>query len=141
MIPVFQNRSVANDGSGNCFNACIASILERPLREVAPIHPDHPAYWQAWYRWFGAQGLKMTMRGGRNPPKGYSIVAGRSSRLYPDGHAKAGQRIHHACVAFDGVVVHDPFPVPGGFDEVSHYWVIEPMTEVERAYFDAQAED
>lgn len=40
MIPVYQTRTVANDGSGNCFNACVASILEMPLRDVCSVLPD-----------------------------------------------------------------------------------------------------
>lgn len=131
MVPVYQTMTVANDGEGNCFNACIASILELPLRDVALIHPKHPDYWQAWDDWFAGRGQKIEFRvlnERRSLPKGYCIVSGRSSRLYPEGHAKAGERIHHACVAFDGVVVHDPFPLPGEFGEISAFFTISQIS-------------
>lgn len=39
MIPVFQTRT-GTEGPGNCFEACIASILELPLSAI----PDRRAY-------------------------------------------------------------------------------------------------
>lgn len=135
MIPVFQTMTLANDGEGNCFNACIASILELPLREVAQIHPKFEGdYWGAWEDWCAERGLFMTHRGTREPPRGYAIANGRSGRIYPEGHKSAGERIHHACVAFDGVVVHDPFPVPGEFSDVTSYFTLDPITDSQRAY-------
>lgn len=91
MIPVYQTMSLANDGEGNCFNACIASILELPLREVAAIHPKFDGdYWGAWEDWFAERGLFMNHRGLRDaPPRGYAIANGRSGRIYPEGHKKA----------------------------------------------------
>lgn len=137
MIPVYQTMSLANDGEGNCFNACIASVLELPLREVAAIHPKFEGdYWGAWNAWFGERGLKIEWRAARPdrpPPRGFAIASGRSSRLYPDDHAKAGERIHHAVVVFDGVLVHDPFPIAGGFSDIASYWLIKSLSEVERA--------
>ncbi len=132
MIPVFQTMTVANDGEGNCFNACIASILELPLRDVANILPKYEGdYWGAWDEWFAGRGLSIEYRvlhERRKLPQGYCIVAGRSGRVYPEGHRLAGQRIHHACVAFDGVVVHDPFPVPGEFGDISAWYEIKPLS-------------
>jgi len=137
MIPVFQTMSLANDGHGNCFNACIASILERPLREVALIHPRTAKDWhEEWRLWLADQGYRLSYHGAEDPPAGYSIASGRSGRVYPDGHQKAGERIHHACVAFDGVVVHDPFPIPGMFDQIGYYQRLVPLTDAERCAHD-----
>lgn len=143
MIPVFQTMTVGNNGEGNCFNACIASILELPLREVAQIHPRFEGdYWGAWEDWFAERGLFMNHRGLRDgSPKGYAIASGRSTRLYPDGHAKAGERIHHACVVFNGELVHDPFPMKGGFDDVTSYWTIDPISESQREYVAGRRQD
>lgn len=130
MIPVYQDMTVANDGHGNCFNACIASILERPLREVAPIHPRRPVDGQLqvnedwhdqWDEWLRQQGYELVFHPPGEPPKGYSIASGKSTRTYPESHPRAGERIAHAVIAFDGVPVHDPFPIKGGFDSISHF--------------------
>ena len=147
MIPVFQDMSVVNDGCGNCFNACVASILELPLREVAPIHPRLPEFddgipkrqatvlrlkanqnWHdEWDAWLAERGLELVTHPPSSPPKGYSIASGRSSRTYPVWHQKEGQRIHHSVVAFDGVPVHDPFPIKGEFDGITHFQTLEPQ--------------
>lgn len=124
MIPVYQTMTVRNDGHGNCFNACVASILELPLREVAQIHPRTAKNWHAeWDAWLAERGLKIEYHiyPDEPAPRGFSIASGRSSRVYPEGHPKAGERIHHAVVAFDGVVVHDPYPVPGEFDGIRYF--------------------
>jgi hypothetical protein len=88
---------------GNCFSACIASILEVPLGDV-------PYFWgprQAWFaRWLAGQGLAVALYPrGVHVPWGYSIAGGPSARF-------AGRM--HACVALDGVVVHDPHPSRDG---------------------------
>jgi hypothetical protein len=143
MIPVFQDMSVVNDGHGNCFNACVASILERPLRDVAAIYPRVPieggpaekvAHLQAnenwhdqWDDWFAGQGYELVCHPPNDPPKGYSIASGKSSRVYPDGHPREGQRIAHAVVAFDGVPIHDPFPIKGDFDGIYQFQTLKPV--------------
>lgn len=147
MIPVFQDMSVLNDGHGNCFNACIASLLERPLRDVAAIHPRREVttadggivlqvnedWHEQWDLWLLEQGYKLTYHPAATPPRGFSIASGSSERTFPEGHPRAGERISHAVVAFDGVPVHDPFPIKGGFDSIRHYQTLEPVEPVSRA--------
>lgn len=94
MRPVDQTTYGPNDG--NCFSACIASILEIPLAEV----PRFMNVSAALMRWLAERGLSATLYySDEFVPPGYSIAAGPSKRF-------AGRM--HACVAFDGVVVHDP---------------------------------
>lgn len=131
MIPVFQTMIVANDGQGNCFNACIASIMERPLREVAQIHPKDVRYWGAWKEWFAAEGLELVLWGAKDPPKGWSIATGEGFRIYPDGHERAGLPILHACVAFNGEVLHDPYPGGKGLKTIHSYQAIVPLQDGE----------
>ena len=147
MIPVFQDMSVANNGHGNCFNACIASLLERPLREVALIHPrrsvqlsdgsvqleENSEWHEQWDAWLIEQGYKVTYHPASSPPKGFSIASGYSDRIFPEGHRFAGRRISHAVVAFDGVPVHDPYPLKGTFGDIVNYKTLEPIGSVERA--------
>lgn len=132
MIPVYQTMTVANDGCGNCFNACVASILELPLRDVAQIHPKDKRYWGPWREWFAARGLALVERSAANPPKGWSIACGPGFRTYPEDHEKAGLPISHACVAFNGEVLHDPFPGGKGLVEIQYFWALESI-EMEKA--------
>lgn len=127
MIPVFQTMTVANDGQGNCFNACIASILELPLRDVAQIHPKSEPYWSAWDRWFAERGMELEVCEADDPPKGWSIAKGEGFRIYPDDHPRAGRPISHAVVAFNGEILHDPYPGGKGLKTIEGYWELIPV--------------
>lgn len=128
MIPVYQHMTVANDGQGSCFNACVASILELPMRDVAQVWPKDEKYWSVWEQWAEARGLEINQRPlGVSPPKGFAIAAGKGGRLYPQGHERAGQEIMHAVVVFNGELVHDPFPGGKGIDRPRYYWTIDPI--------------
>ena len=95
MKPVDQTTYGLNNG--NCFSACIASILEIPLEEV-PLFLG--AHWPGFAPWLAERGLAASIyRSEVYVPRGYSIAGGQSLRF-------AGR--NHACVARDGAVVHDP---------------------------------
>lgn len=131
MIPVYQTRTVANDATGNCFNACVASILEMPLRDVCDVLPDFNGdYWGEWNRWLAGLGLQLDyVPLNQGPPKGYAIASGYGGRFYPEGHAKAGQPILHAAVVFNGELAHDPFPCAKQFGDIRYYWTITPLAD------------
>lgn len=131
VIPVYQTMTVGNDGSGNCVNACVASILELPLRDVLQIMPRYEGdYWGEWESWLAARGLEFGLRACRDevPPKGYAIASGLGGRVYPEGHERAGQGISHAVVVFNGELIHDPYPGGKGIDRARHYWTISPLS-------------
>lgn len=100
MRPVDQTTYGVNDG--NCFPACIASILEISIDEVPRFFGPSVDF----LRWLAPQGLSATRyKGSDYVPPGYAIAAGPSRRF-------AGRL--HACVAYDGAVVHDPHPSRDG---------------------------
>ena len=99
---------------GNCISACLASILEVPI-ETVPSFVD-TYWWERFVGWLAAQGLAATSVEGTIPP-GYAIAFGPSTRLADRGHA---------CVALDGVIVHDPHPSREGLPIVFHYVVLHP---------------
>lgn len=135
MIPVYQTFTVANDGCGNCFNACVASIMEMPLREVAQVLPNFKGdYWGEWDKWGFIHGIRIDHRGPKQVPKGFAIASGHGGRTYPEGHEKAGNPIMHAVVVFNGETIHDPFPGGKGIEKPEWFWVIEPLTDVDKAY-------
>lgn len=133
MIKVYQDLTLANNNEGNCFGACIASILEIPLKDM-PQFSTRSAYgvWEKnWKDWLEAKGYKLVTHMPSTPPRGYSIASGYSSRTYPKSFdaTKEGKRVCHATVAFDGFIVHDPFPLPGNFDSIFEYQTIEKVEE------------
>jgi hypothetical protein len=129
VIPVDQ--TTFGMPGGNCFSACVASILELPISEVpyfmepppgcehAPAEPCG-CWWSGFLDWLAARGLTSHyFKAGDYPwsghPPGYSIAGGLN--------ASAG--LPHAVVALDGAQVHDPNPNRLGLAAVDDYFVIE----------------
>lgn len=101
MIPVEQVRQ------DDCFSACVASILELPLEEVAYFPTQDlevDAWMTAWVLWLDERGYDL-YGGIVHPfwkrPEGYWILSAESPRL--DGK-------NHAVVCKDGEIVWDPHP-------------------------------
>lgn len=124
MKPVTQSRV---DEDGTCFRACIASILEVPEKRIPDFGAsgDDETWWadvQAWLNKAGYTYRRVPIDGTK--PVGYSTIEG----LSPRGGL-------HACVAKDGVLVHDPHPQDGtgrGLVEPRYYGLFEPVTSKAR---------
>jgi hypothetical protein len=124
MKPVKQTLFFDKDGTGNCFEACIASILEIDLSEVPLFHNTDwfPRFWD----WLISRGYEYH---GILPPNrvpvykkgidGFFIGAGDSPR---GPHIKGG----HAVVFKDGAMVHDPHPDNTGILTWRYAMMIEP---------------
>jgi hypothetical protein len=126
MIPVFQTKTTLNDGVGNCMGACVASIMERPLKDVLDKPGPSPLFWQRWEDWFIQQGLFLNHRG--EPPKGYAIAGGDL--------ISGGKRLPHYVVVFNGIKVHDPYPLGGEFVKAVEYFTIDLIGDEQRPYCD-----
>lgn len=129
MKPVDQTRCNAGDSlteaPGNCWAACIASILEVPLDDL----PDEATYWKpgqhqaksyipyekAMFAWLRERGLLLVeiklpdvfFRGGEWDV--YCILAGPSPRNPEVTHAVVGQGTR---------IVHDPHPSRAGLLQI-----------------------
>jgi len=120
MRPVDQTTYGIHDG--NCFSACLASILEISIEDV-PLFLG--PYWDDFLPWLADRGLSASLyRRDELVPHGFAIAGGPSQRF-------AGRM--HACVAYNGIVIHDPHPSRDGLPSgVTEYVVIhgprrEPM--------------
>jgi hypothetical protein len=108
MRPVLQS---VPGPDGDCYAACVASILEVGLAEV----PDLAAAGDRWAAvlrgWLGRRGMHVGFRPGDGRP-----LADQADP--PQGYAITGQRVLdgsvHAVVCRDGRIVHDPSPRPIG---------------------------
>lgn len=129
MIGVYQTVRGAR---GNCFAACVASILEIDIEATPeyldekgmPLYPGWLAVWNEFLRPLGL-GLVWTRRCETAgclacaPPPGYAVMAAKApTDEDPDNT--------HAVVCLDGTVVHDPLDNvrahEGGY-EPDHYYV------------------
>jgi hypothetical protein len=94
---------------GDCYAACVASLLEIGLADVPELMGDRWA--SVLRRWLAVRGLRVDFSPGDGRP-----LADQSDP--PRGHAIAGQRVLdgsvHAVVCHAGVIVHDPSPRPIG---------------------------
>ena len=126
MKPIDQTKFGRPDG--NCFAACVASVLEVDLAELDPVEAAHATWAQ---RWLDAD------ESDPGPPHWWdALVAWSRSRgfqplylpekeLVPSGYAIAGgpgpRGLLHAVVTLNGDVVHDPHPDRLGLLEFEDY--------------------
>lgn len=105
MKPVEQ--TILAPPHGDCFRACIASLLELPIEEVPNFGQEEgePAgeWFQKWQRWLAPRQLILYTwdieKGGFTPP-GYALLGADSPR---------GDWLH-SVVCLDGQIVWDPHP-------------------------------
>jgi hypothetical protein len=127
VIPVFQTLTTVNDGKGNCFIACVASIMELPLREMPDLANDLNGgqYFIALEQWMAPRGLFPTHH--TTAPKGWSVAGGYLGK----------ERLPHAVVAYNGRPVHDPYPLGGELSDADSWWTIDPISEAQRKTVEA----
>jgi len=110
MIPVDQTKFyIAEDGvtqRGNCWTACIASIMERPIDSVPNFVEIDVAGGQNWFthtwQWLQANGYRLqNLVHGEEPEGEYYIATGASPR---------GFNLRHAVVYKDRQLAFDPHP-------------------------------
>lgn len=123
MKPVYQ--TTFGFGTGNCTQACIASILHIDLEEV----PFFPAAGKDWdretQRWLAQKhGLLMV----------YIVVPPGNVIEIEGGYYIAGgptvRGIQHACVYYGSDLAHDPHPDGNGLTEVRNIELYVPCPAV-----------
>jgi len=102
---------------GNCFEACIASVLEIPI-DVIPVLSQYldSDWWRELRSWMHARGwtlLAIDYPNQSGPDPSMCIAIGKSPR---GSH-------RHAVVWSSDRIVHDPFPQGGGLDGDPEYLV------------------
>ena len=126
MIPVDQEfLHLAVPGQqGDCFRACVASILELPISDVPHFAQltegsSSAAFWNMAYDWLESRGYEYVYRtrAGRDSldKTDYQIMTGPSPR---------GNGTYHAVIGKGGIIVHDPHPSRAGLagDPKEWYW-------------------
>lgn len=129
MKPVTQ--TIVDDGRGNCYAACIASLLDLPI-DAVPNFVEAEDMHQAAWKWLAERGLRPVrmcfpslealQSTYFDHPGLYCVLSGESPRRKADGGKK-----WHAVVGFAagyGVeVVHDPHPDRTGLVGDAHRWL------------------
>ena len=122
MIPVFQTR--IGKISGNCFAACIASILEVPLTTVPDFgDDDERTFIRKLADWMSPLDLYYTQVSSDDPILREMFRFGEAYHTIEGVSPRGGL---HACVGRNGVIVHDPHPGadPSGLVKVECFGLI-----------------
>lgn len=134
MRPVDQTVFVVP--GGNCFSACVATLLELELAEVPYFMgdgpPDQPCNWfelfAAWLDPLGFYPLCCTLGGDdRWRPQGLHILSGLSPRA-----VDLGETWQHSVVARGDRIVHDPHPSRAGLCSRDDVVVLVPFDPARR---------
>lgn len=153
MIPVNQTRFATDsetEAPGNCYAACIASILELKLRDV----PDEANYWkpgmsnkESWipynkevHKFLRERGLTLIEIPEKSVFFGgeifdcYSIISGPSPR---------NNSVNHAVVGQGNSFVHDPHPSKNFIlridDSLERGWYFEFLVPIDVARFELKS--
>lgn len=105
---------------GNCFPACLASILEIDIDQVPNFHEGNGVWYKKYREWFNKYDLSlvaiMNWEGQEDAcPQVYAIVGG----LGPRG-------LQHSTVYFGLDMVHDPHPEGGGVKDITEWIYLVP---------------
>ena len=106
MIPVTQTRTGAQ---GNCFEACMASLLEVPLSEVPDFGRDD-VFLEKVAGFLEPHGLLYVQIAPHDDVLGVMMKRGDIFHTIEGRSPRGGQ---HAVVGCNGHVVHDPHPQDG----------------------------
>lgn len=112
------DQTTFGEGLGNCFSACVASILELPIEEV-PFFGADELWWTRFAEWLEARNLYpvcLKHRPGR-APVGYHILSGKSPR----------GEFMHSVVAKGEDIVHDPHPSRANIQDRVDTIIMVPM--------------
>ena len=118
-----QSRTGAN---GDCFRACIASLLDEELAAV-PDFAGEGEHWladvQAYLRERGLFYLQVEIK---DRMLESAFREGQTWHLVEGISPRGGE---HACVALNGKLIHDPHPSGHGLAEVETYgFLVSRMT-------------
>lgn len=121
MIPVQQR--VIDAIQGDCFAACVASILELP--EAPNFKTDSTGSWlNKWNAWLEPRGLYLygSPAGAFPAPAGYAIMAIKSVNFPGSGHSVVWKGDFND--GYSGKVVHDPSPLKHPDDYEPIFWYV-----------------
>lgn len=124
MIPVFQTKFGAD---GNCFSACLASLLELNIDDVPNFYEiggaENVTWWNSVREWLEQVGLGLVVMSLPSIEcidylKGIHIVSGETIR---------GGGILHATLWESGKMIHDPHPLGDGLTSLIYVCFLYPL--------------
>lgn len=107
---------------GNCFEACLASILELPLKDVPHFTDENWLYrYNRWLQWHFSLQLFLA-----SP----TVLSTLSPDTYTIANGANWRKASHSVVMQGGVLVHDPNPDRGGLTVIESVLVFVAVNPV-----------
>jgi len=119
MIPIDQEfvHDPSINQHGDCFRACLASVLEMPREEVPHFAQEANGvahiFWNNAMDWLEARGWEYVHSPTWKPHEWFHFISGPSPR---------GNGVTHMVVGLNGEVVHDPHPSRAGLSGDRSMW-------------------
>lgn len=150
MIPVTQTKVVIKNSKGeviqrgNCYAACIASILELPITEVPNVevfyHLDNGYHTEVLLTFLNSKGWDLCtdhMLQRFHPEFGFSFDGTDENGKIPQYYeykdkyylvsGKSPRDVRHICIYQNGKLVHDPHPSREGLTTLDHFYTLEKL--------------
>lgn len=133
MKPVYQTRfggiDTPQEEQGNCFQACVASVLELPLEEAftnipyEQVNGGKPGEWfDKFNEWLARYGLGcIAIDVDKDNPPAYSTLLGYHIAQVDSVTLRHGDA--HVVVIYNGEVVHDPNPNAESLGKMRGYYL------------------
>ena len=108
------DQTIFGSPNGNCFQACVASVLELSLEKVPHFCNEANPKWlielEEWLRPLGLAPLMVQGKGCPTLDNVYSLAGGPAQR---------GNK--HEVVYFGNTMIHDPHPDRSGLEKVEDF--------------------
>jgi hypothetical protein len=137
MIPVIQTKVVVKNKEGemvvrgNCYAACIASIMELPITEVPNVevlfHIDGSYWAEVMHTFLTSRGWELytnSLFQRFHPESGFSFDGTDENGKIPEYYeckdkyymvsGMSTRGVMHMCIFQNGILVHDPHPSKDG---------------------------
>jgi len=132
MKPVKQSilHDPENNQYGDCFRACIASLLELPIDEVPHVlnSPKPSRWYEDILQWLGKRGLAyIEYRVTDEDMKHWQLLWGVDNlHIYHiiTGQSPRDKKIYHSVIGLNGQIVFDPHPDNTGLVSIKSYGFI-----------------
>lgn len=151
MIPVTQTKFVIKNKKeemvvrGNCYAACIASILELPITEVPNVevlfHVNDTFWAEVMHTYLNSIGWELSsdiMLQRFHPQSGYSFEGTDENGKIPEYYqykdmyylvsGMSPRGVQHMCIYQNGKLVHDPHPSRDGILTEEYFESLTPIT-------------
>lgn len=147
MIPVTQTKVVVRNSNGdivvhgNCWAACIASILEVEINQVPNVEvffDRNDGFWShVMDKFLGGKGYEIITDSRYNYyhklKNDFSQEAVKARQELNDtfymGYGMSPRGVLHSCIYKNGQLVHDPHPSKDGTEPPTDFQVIEKITK------------